>query len=207
MSAYEVARLAEVPAIGNWQPLRRHLGIGAFGINAWSGAEAGAEIIGAHDEKPTGHEELYLVLDGRATFTVGEDSFDVDAGTIVFVSDPEIRRGAVATEAGTRILTVGAKRGEAYRPQPWEANAEIFPLFGEGRFAEAKERLEAVAAEFPDAGGPLYNLACAEAQLGEREAAFDHLARAVELEPRFLPLAQDDIDFASIREDARFPRA
>jgi tetratricopeptide (TPR) repeat protein len=79
------------------------------------------------------------------------------------------------------------------------------PLFGEGRFAEAKERLEAVAAEFPDAGGPLYNLACAEAQLGEHDAALEHLARAVELEPRFVALAQEDADFASIREDARFP--
>jgi tetratricopeptide (TPR) repeat protein len=206
VSGYEVTRLDDVPELGNWQPLRRHLAIGAFGINAWTAAEEGAEIIGAHDEKPTGHEELYLVLQGTATFTVGDDSFDADAGTIVFVSDPDVRRGAVATEAGTRILTVGAKRGEAYRPQPWEVNAEIFPLFGEGRFAEAKERLEAAAAEFPDAGGPLYNLACAEAQLGEPDAALEHLARAVELEPRFIPLAQDDTDFESIRDDPRFPR-
>jgi tetratricopeptide (TPR) repeat protein len=207
MKGYEVTRLADVPAIGNWQPLRRHLGIGAFGINAWTGAEEGAEVIGAHDETPSSHEELYLVLEGRATFTVGGDTFEADAGTIVFVSDPDVRRGAVATKPGTRILTVGAKRGDAYRPLPWEANAEIFPLFGEGRFAEAKERLEVVAAEFPDAGGPLYNLACAEAQLGERDAALEHLARAVELEPRFGPLAQDDTDFASIRDDPRFPRA
>ena len=205
MSGYEVTRLDDVPELGNWQPLRRHLGIGAFGINAWTGGE-GAEIIGAHDEKPTGHEELYLVVAGRARFTVGDETFDADTGTIVFVSDPEIRRGAVATAADTRIVTVGAKRDEAYRPQPWEANAEIFPLFGEGRFTEAKERLEAVAAEFPAAGGPLYNLACAEAQLGERDAALTHLAHAVELEPRFVALAQEDADFASIREDARFPK-
>jgi tetratricopeptide (TPR) repeat protein len=207
MSDYEVTRLDDVDRLGNWQPLRRRLGIGAFGINAWTGDEEGAEIIGEHDEKPTGHEELYLVLEGQARFTVGGDSFDADAGTIVFVPDPELRRGAVATEPGTRILTVGAKRGEAYRAQPWEENAEIFPLFAEGRFAEAKERLEGAVAEFPDAGGPLYNLACAEALLGEHEAALEHLARAVELEPRFVALAQDDSDFASIREDPRFPRA
>jgi tetratricopeptide (TPR) repeat protein len=207
VKGYEVARIDDVPAIGNWQPLRRHLGIGSFGINAWTGAEEGAEVIGAHDEASSGHEELYLVLEGRATFTVGEETFDADTGTIVFVADPDVRRGAVAAEAGTRILTVGAKRDEAYRPLPWEANAEIFPLFGEGRFAEAKERLEIVAAEFPDAGGPLYNLACAEAQLGEREAALEHLEHAVQLEPRFAGLAQGDTDFASIREDPRFPRA
>jgi AraC-like ligand binding domain len=117
MSDYEVTRLDDVDRLGNWQPLRRRLGIGAFGINAWTGDEEGAEIIGEHDEKPTGHEELYLVLEGQARFTVGGDSFDADAGTIVFVPDPELRRGAVATEPGTRILTVGAKRGEAYRGQ------------------------------------------------------------------------------------------
>ena len=206
MSAYQVTTLSDVPPSGNWLPLRRHLGVEAFGINAWTAAEAGAEIIGAHDEVPTGHEELYLVLDGRATFTVGEDTFGAVAGTIVFVRDPSVRRGAVAEEPGTRILTVGAKQGEAYRPQPWEANAEIFPLFADGRFEEAKERLEAVIAEFPEAGGPLYNLACAEARLGEREAALEHLARAVALDPRLSELAQDDSDFESIRDDPAFPR-
>lgn len=205
MSPYEIVSLSDVPASGNWLPLRRHLGVGAFGINAWTATEAGAEIIGVHDEVPTGHEELYLVLDGRATFTVGEETFEAVAGTIVFVRDPAVRRGAVADEPGTRILTVGAKQGEAYRPQPWEVNAEIFPLFADGRFEEAKERLEAVIAEFPDAGGIIYNLACAEARLGEREAALEHLARAAALDPRLSELAQDDSDFESIRDDPAFP--
>jgi tetratricopeptide (TPR) repeat protein len=206
MSGYEVMRIDDVPSIGTWQPLRRRLGISAFGINAWTG-DNGTDVIPAHDEKPTGHEELYLVLAGRATFTVADDSFDGEAGTIVFVSDPELVRGAVAKEAGTRILTVGATRGEAYRPRSWETNAEVFPLFEEGRFAEAKERLEAAVSEFPDEGGVLYNLACAEARLGEREQALDHLTRAVELEERFREPAQTDPDLESIRDDARFPAA
>lgn len=206
MSGYEVTRLDDVPVTGNWQPLRRTLGVSAFGINAWTGAEAGAEIIPAHDETPSGQEELYLVLEGRATFTVGEDTFDAEAGTIVFVPDPDLVRGAVAADAGSRILSVGAKRGEAYRPRVWETNAAIFPLFDQGRFAEAKERLVAAVAEFPGEAAPLFNLACAEAQLGERDAALEHLAQAVELEPRFAGLAQDDTDLASIRDDPRFPR-
>ena len=43
MSAYEIVSLSDVPASGNWLPLRRHLGVGAFGINAWTATEAGAD--------------------------------------------------------------------------------------------------------------------------------------------------------------------
>ena len=53
----------------------------------------------------------------------------------------------------------------------------------------------------------LYNLACAEARLGENEAAIDHLAQAVALEDRFAELARDDEDLAAIRDDPRFPAA
>ena len=46
--------------------------IESFGINAWTATEDGQRIIGEHDEAgegATGHEELYVVLDGAATFT------------------------------------------------------------------------------------------------------------------------------------------
>lgn len=53
--------------------MRHRLGIGAFGINAWTAQEAGQEIIGEHDElgpRAGNHEELYIVISGAATFTV-----------------------------------------------------------------------------------------------------------------------------------------
>ena len=137
---------------------------------------------------------------------MGGDEIDAPAGTIVFVRDPAVQRGARAKEGGATILTVGAKPGEAFRISPWEVNAEIFPLFDRGEFAEAKRRLEPVVEANPQSAGSVYNLACAEAMLGEREAALEHLARAVELHPPFAEAARADDDLASLRDDPRFAR-
>jgi hypothetical protein len=118
----------------------------AFGVNAWTGGE-GDELIGAHDESSSGHEELYLVLEGSATFTVADETFAAPAGTVVFVRDPGLRRGAVAAAARTTIFTVGAKPGEPYAPPAREANLETFPYFDEGEYGRAKELLERALGE------------------------------------------------------------
>ncbi len=206
---YEIAKLEELERSGirgEWIPIRRSLGIASFGVNAWSGDE-GANLIPEHDEVPTGHEELYLVLDGHATFTVGDDTVDAPAGTLVFARDPAVKRGAIATVGGTTILSIGAKPGEAFRVMPWEVSSEVFPLLDRGEYAEAKQLLEEAVRESPDAGVHYYNLACAEALLGEKDAALDHLRHAVGLEDRFAGYAQDDDDLASLRDDPRFPAA
>jgi tetratricopeptide (TPR) repeat protein len=202
--AWRAATLDEVEPLGNWLPLRRRLGISAFGVNAWRGNEGDA-VIEDHDEATSGHEELYVVVRGRATFTVGGAEVDAPAGTAVFVSDPAARRGGVAREADTLVLTVGAKPGEAYEPLGWEENAEVIPLFARGEFAQAKERLTAAVERWPGSGGLLYNLACAESRLGETEEALGHLQQAMEIEPRFADYARSDEDFEAIRSDPRFP--
>jgi hypothetical protein len=102
-----------------WLPLRDALGVGAFGLNAWR-AGAGTEVIERHDETDYGHEEVYVVLAGRARFTVGGDELDAPAGTVVFLDDPALERVAVAEEPGTLVLAVGAKRGEAFQVSAWE---------------------------------------------------------------------------------------
>jgi tetratricopeptide (TPR) repeat protein len=189
-----------------WIPVRRHLGVTAFGVNAWAGGD-GDTLIRTHEEASTGHEELYLVLSGRAEFAVGDETVAAPAGTIVFVRDPATQRGAKATADGTLILTVGAKPGEPYEQQPWEINSEVFPLFDRGDFAAAKAQLVEALDERPDAGGLLYNLACAEAQLGETDAALEHLRRAIETSAEFADYAKSDEDLAPLRADPRFPVA
>src|SRR5262245_31663731 len=102
---WEALRTDEIPRVGErWIPIRRHFGIRAFGVNAWAGDEEGAEIIGEHAED-SGHEELYFVSAGHATFTLGGEEVDAPAGTLVFVGDPQTKRKAVAQEAGTTILS------------------------------------------------------------------------------------------------------
>jgi quercetin dioxygenase-like cupin family protein len=201
---YTTATIAGLALPDGWSPIRRTLGIEAFGVNAWTAAEAGAVVIQEHDES-SGHEELYVVVSGHATFTVEGEELDAPAGTLVFVRDPNAKRGSVATEPGTTVLAIGAKPGEPFHPMPWEENADVLPLFGQGRYAEAKARLVEALERHEADGGLLYNLACAEARLGETDAALQHLAAAVEERPDLSKLAREDEDLAAIRDDPRFP--
>jgi tetratricopeptide (TPR) repeat protein len=204
--AWETARLEELEAIGGWLPLRRHFGIGAFGINAWTG-EPGEAPIAEHDEADSGHEELYVVVRGRATFTVDGEEIDAPAGTVVFVADPTLRRKGVLEEPDTLILTLGATPGQAFEPLGWELNSSVLPLFGTGEYAEAKRLLLEGIERWPRAAGLLYNLACAESRLGETDTAFEHLREAAEIEPSFWEYARDDEDLEAVRADPRFPAA
>jgi mannose-6-phosphate isomerase-like protein (cupin superfamily) len=92
-------------------PVRQHLGFRAAGINAWK-ADTGGRLIPPHEED-SGNEELYVVVSGRATFTVGEEEAEAAPGTLVFVP-AEAFRTAVAAEDGTIVLVVGATVGEPY---------------------------------------------------------------------------------------------
>ena len=105
--------------------MRRALGIKAFGVNAFT-ADAGGELIEEHDETGPNagrHEELYVVIAGRARFTLDDATLDAPAGTLVFLPDPATRRYAVAEEPGTTVLAVGGKPGEAYEVSAWESSA------------------------------------------------------------------------------------
>jgi hypothetical protein len=134
MSAgYVATHLDDVPTLAfgsdaepDWKPLRHHLGVGAFGVNAWVAAAAGDPAVERHDEVPTeggatGHEELYVVVRGAARFTIDGDEIDAPAGTVVFVSDPALTREAVATADDTVVLAIGAARGVTFQPSDWEA--------------------------------------------------------------------------------------
>jgi quercetin dioxygenase-like cupin family protein len=195
----------EIPGQARWHRIRSTLDVGAFGINAWTATEDGQQIIGQHDESSgEGHEEVYVVLSGRATFTLDGESAEAPAGTVVHVADPTVERAAVGT-SGTTILVVGAKRGEAFTPSTWERSSEALRYWQTEEWDEAIGVLEGHLADTPDHGGTHYNLACAHARAGRPEIALEHLGRAVELQPTFAQYAQTDDDLSSLREDPRFP--
>jgi hypothetical protein len=208
---FRVTRLDEAtPEVGaddaRWFRLRRELDVGAFGINAY-GADAGNRVIEEHDELGTAagrHQELYVVLRGRARFQLGADEHTLGHGQMVFVEDPSIRRGAFAEEDGTVVLVVGGTPGVAYSVSAWEAAADAYPHWRAGDHAKAVEILRSVVGEHPDAGIVLYNLACAETLLGEQDEALGHLRRAIELEERFRDYAKTDEDFDAVRERQEF---
>ena len=196
--------LAQLAGSSRWAGIRRHFDIKSFGVNGWTAEEAGGDVIGDHHEQETGHEELYLVLEGKATFTVDGETIDGPPGTFVFVRDPAAKRRAVADEPGTRILAVGAKRGEAFVPSQWERSAPAFGFFASGEYDKAAQVLEAALAQFPDDPGVLYNLACAESMTGRRTEALEHLRRSAEQSERHRDAARTDTDFDPIRDEPEF---
>jgi hypothetical protein len=99
-------------------PLRRRVGFRPFGVNCWTTPPGGGHVIERHFERG-GDEELYVVVRGRATFTVGEETVDAPPGTLDH-APPGTLREAVAHDERTVVLAIGAKPGEAWEPAPWE---------------------------------------------------------------------------------------
>jgi tetratricopeptide (TPR) repeat protein len=208
---YGVLRLDEVEAIPvagvRWKPVRRTLGIEAFGINAYS-ADEGQPIVEEHDELgggAGGHEEVYVVVAGRAAFTVAGDEIDAGPGTLVFVRDPGARRAAVAAADGTTILALGGAPGEPFRPSPWEWSFAAEPLVRAGEYDAGIALMHEALALHPRNASTLYNTACFEALAGRADEAIEHLTRAAELDPKTAAWAEDDRDLDSLRERADYP--
>jgi tetratricopeptide (TPR) repeat protein len=195
----------ELPDGFAWRPVRRHFGIQAFGVNAYTPGATG-HVIEEHSERE-GQEEIYVVLRGRVRFTLGEDEHELGAGQLVFLRDPSLRRGAVAVTDDAAVLAIGGKPGEAFEVSTWEYIFPAFPLLAAGRYDEAKDVLLEALEERPGSPQVLYNLACAEAGTGDGDAALEHLNAAVEGDEVFREPAQTDPDFESIRDDPRFPAA
>src|SRR5262245_14817931 len=208
MSNYKVTRLDEIEPIDDGRvptwPVRHHLGIMAFGVNGFTGREAGDRLINEHDESAQHdrQEELYVVVDGHARFEIDDETVDAPQGTLVFVP-PDLKRTAFAEEAGTALLAVGAAAGQAYEPGGWEIWSQFNPLYQAGDYAgvadQGREAIE--ASGYPM---PMYNLACCEALAGRKEDAMEHMRRAVEGRPQLKELAREDSDLDAIREEPGF---
>lgn len=206
MADYTVARLEEIAEIDDGRcparPVRAHLGITSFGINAWTGKAAGDRIINEHDEAGE-QEELYLVISGRATFELDGERIDAPSGTFVF-AQPTVKRTAFAEEAGTTLIAVGGTPGEAYLPQGWEIWAPLHPLYTAGKYDEAIERGRATIEANPQYPVAYYNLACCEALAGRTTDAIEHLRHAFEQRENLRALAREDTDLDALRGEPAF---
>ena len=187
------------------RPLRRSLDIGAFGINAYFAPNAGDDVVEEHAEQALGHEEVYIVLAGRAVFTLDEETLDAPAGTVVFVRDPNVKRHARAAGPETAVLVVGGPREGAYEPSPWEDFFAAEKHRAAGDYDAYVAELDEALGRRPDHPATLYNLACAEAFAGRPDKALEHLGRALELTPEWAEQACTDEDLASLRGRAGWP--
>jgi hypothetical protein len=162
-----------------WLPIRAELGLQAFGASAYRGGP-GDVVVPRHDETGGGagrHEELYVVVSGRAVFEVGEERFDAPPGTLVAVERGE-SRFARAEEPGTVVLVVGAPVGEAYVVAPWEYGSRA----SRARALGDLDELDAVVREGIERYGEhvtmLVGKACVTAQRGQLDEARALLERA-----------------------------
>lgn len=188
-----------------WRPVRRTLDVRAFGINAYVAPNPGDDVVEEHTESALRHEEVYVVLAGRATFTLGDETLDAPAGTIVFIRDPDVRRHARAEEPGTSVLAVGGPRDAAYEPSPWEDYFAAERHRTAGDYESYVAELEDALVRRPDHPAILYNLACAEALAGRSDDAIAHLTRAIELKPEWCDMIAKDEDFAALRDRPDWP--
>ena len=208
MSDYTVAKLDEIEEISDgrcpWRPVRHQLGITAFGVNAFTGKQAGDRIINEHDEAGEHdlQEELYLVHQGRARFELDGESVDAPAGTFVY-APPDVKRTAFAEEPGTTLVAVGGRPGTAYEPSGYELWMPLNELYQAGEYEQVIERgREAIEAH--EYALPLYNLACVESLAGHKEDAIEHLRRAIESRESLRSLAREDSDFDAVRDEPAF---
>ena len=191
-----------IPVVGGtllWRPVRRTLDIGAFGINAYVAPDAGDDVVEEHTETTNGHEEVYLVLSGRATFKLDDATLDAPAGTAVFIPDPAVKRHARAEEPGTSVLAIGGPRDAAYEPSSWEYSFAAEKHRVAGDYDAMAAEIAAGLEEHPDSPSLLYDLGCAEALAGRHEAALEHVSRALELRPEWADRARKDPDLEGMR--------
>jgi tetratricopeptide (TPR) repeat protein len=184
--------------------VRRRFDITAFGVNAYR-APSGVGLISEHDETllgEAGQEELYIVLNGAATFEIDGESIEAPAGSMVNVQ-PTAKRKATSQEDGTTILVVGGTPGKAYEPSP-EESAEAFAAYNRGDYEEALAKQLVVVEKQPDNPVAHFNVGCFAARAGRTDEAIEHLQKAVEINERIKELMASDEDLDSIREDQRF---
>jgi mannose-6-phosphate isomerase-like protein (cupin superfamily) len=195
---FEVTRvddLAKVPVAHGleWRPIGRRFGIRAFGINAYTAEKPGDWVVEEHTES-SGQEEVYIVLSGRAAFTVGGEEIDGPAGTILFIRDHTLKRVARSEEEGTTVLAVGGWPDKQFEPSSWEWFFEAYQQQPEQGIATMEDGIR-VLGERPEL---LYHLACMEAKAGRRDDAAAHLAQAIELRPELREQAAADDDLSGL---------
>jgi tetratricopeptide (TPR) repeat protein len=203
MSGYEITSLTELesvkgPGTLRWTPVRKHFGITAFGINAYTAGEAGQDVVEEHTEERLGHEEVYVVIAGRATFVLDGEEREVSAGSAVYLRDPKVKRFARAEEPGTTVLAIGGKPGQ-HDVSAWEWFFAAYPKADEGDYEGALAELEAGLAVKPEHPALLYHRACILSRAGRLDEARASLDRALELDPDLKKWADEDEDLAPLR--------
>ena len=91
------------------------LGVSSFGINV-SRLPGNWADYPDHDHAEEGQEEVYVILEGTATLTADDESWELEPGMLARVGH-EQKRKFVPGEWGVTLLSIGAIPGEAFEPK------------------------------------------------------------------------------------------
>ena len=119
MARWTVKEITGVPTVSDggpdeptWYPLQHALGIDTFGANLFVATHPDQPLVHDHDERGSGQQELYLVLEGEVAFRLDGQEARLGRGSAVAVADPSVRRSASALREGTALLIIGAGPGK-----------------------------------------------------------------------------------------------
>jgi hypothetical protein len=199
MSGWRAVHIDELEAIPwpgaevIWRPLRHAVETTIVGMAAFTAARVDDDVVEPHRETEdgTGHEEVYVVLRGRATFTLEGETLDAPAGTVVRVN-PDVHRHAVAAEPDTAVLALGNHPSFKPTSSEWIERARPHIRSDPQR---ARAIIDDLRVQRPDSPG----LPIAEALLavgrGDRAAAREALSRA---DPRYRDALLADPDLGEL---------
>ncbi|MGH2987270.1 MAG: cupin domain-containing protein [Solirubrobacterales bacterium] len=116
MADVTVKRVEDFEAIfhGGFRRVRAGLGVTSFGL-AVMDFPANYGDYPEHDQVHDNQEEVYTVLSGRATLSVGGEEHELVPGVWARVGPAE-KRKIVTGEQTARVLAIGGSPGQAYAP-------------------------------------------------------------------------------------------
>jgi mannose-6-phosphate isomerase-like protein (cupin superfamily) len=126
MADYAIKRTDEMETIFDGIVHRARASLGATSVGmqvmhfpaGWEGYPEHDHVNNSFDENDLGQEEIYIALDGSATLQVDDQEHVLERGVLARIG-PGQRRRIVPGPDGFRMVAVGGRPGEAYRPPAW----------------------------------------------------------------------------------------
>ena len=100
-----------------WRLARKTLGAESFGFNVVDIAPGGQ--IPQHDHSGDNQEEVFIILEGRATIIAGDNEHEAPAGTYCRYAPEVSRTIRNDSDAKVRALLVGVPVDSGYQQMPW----------------------------------------------------------------------------------------
>lgn len=150
-----------------------------------------------HDSESLQHYQAALQLLQQAKFEKALVAFEKLLGT---APPPLAERCRVYVSACHRELS----KTKLEFATPEEQYDYAVSLLNTDYYEEAREQFGEILSTHPAADYALYGLAVLDAITGQAEECLEHLARAIETNPRNRLQARTDTDFQSMQDDPRF---